>query len=124
MHVLGIALLVGAIVLLDLRLLGAWRTIPVAAIARPAVTVAAIGLGIAFVTGPLLLIVQATEYVANPFLYIKFAAILVGLVNIAVLRFAGDWTDDGFAMRRGVAAALSLLAWLTALTAGRLIAYW
>ena len=121
---LGIALLVGAIVLLDLRLLGAWESIPVALIARPAVTVSAIGLAIAFVSGPLLLIVQATEYVANPFLYIKFGAILVGLVNIAVLRFAGDWTEDGKHIRRAVAALLSLIAWLTALTAGRMIAYW
>ena len=124
MHVLGIALLVGAIVLLDLRLLGAWRSIPVATIARPAVTLSAIGLAIAILTGPLLLIVQATEYVANPFLYIKFAAILVGLVNVAALRLAGDWTEEGRHIRRAIAAVLSLLAWLTALTAGRLIAYW
>ncbi len=67
---------------------------------------------------------QATEYVANPFLYIKFAAILLGLVNIAALRLAGDWTDE----RLGAAAAgrgsSPSLAWLTALAAGRLIAYW
>ena len=38
---------------------------------------------------PLLFIVQASEYVANPFLYVKFAAILVGLVNVAALRLGG-----------------------------------
>jgi hypothetical protein len=122
--VLGIALLVGAIVLLDLRLLGAWRATPVAAIARPAVTVSACGLGLAVLTGPLLLIVQATEYAANPLLAVKFAAILVGLANVAALRLVGDWTDDRLARRRGAAALLSLAAWLTALTAGRMIAYW
>ncbi len=110
--------------LLDLRLLGAWRALPVAAVARPAVTVAASGLAIAILTGPLLLIVQATEYAANPFLYVKFAAILVGLVNVAALRLGGDWTQEGHHVRRGVAAVLSLLAWLSALTAGRMIAYW
>ena len=124
MHVLGIALLVGSIVLLDLRLLGLWRSVPVATLARPAVTVSVAGLVVAIASGISLLTVQATEYVANPFLYIKFGAILVGLANVAVLRFAGDWTDDRFARRRGVAGALSLLAWLTALTAGRMIAYW
>jgi hypothetical protein len=51
-------------------------------------------------------------------------AILLGLLNLGLLRRAGDWTQDRFARRRGVAAALSLAAWLTALTAGRLIAYW
>lgn len=95
-----------------------------AALARPAVSVAATGLVLAVASGICLLSVQATDYVPNPFLYVKFGAILVGLANLAVLRLAGDWTDDRFARRRGWAGALSLLAWLTALTAGRLIAYW
>ena len=124
MHVLGIALLVGAIVLLDLRLLGLWRGVPVALLARPAVAVASAGLAIALVSGPLLLIVQAAEYAANPFLYIKFGAILVGLANLIALRFTGDRTDDRFARRRGAAGFVSLVAWLAALTAGRMIAYW
>ena len=124
LHVLGIALLIGGIVVLDLRLLGLWRSVPVAMLARPAVSVAAAGLGVAVVSGPVLLIVQATEYVANPFLYVKFGAILLGLANVAALRFAGDWTDDRLSRRRAWAGLLSLLAWLTALIAGRLIAYW
>ena len=65
---LGIALLVGSITVLDLRLLGFWRSVPVAMLARPAIAVAIAGLTLALTTGPLLLIVQATEYVANPFL--------------------------------------------------------
>lgn len=121
---LGIALLIGAIAVLDLRLLGLWRSVPVAMLARPAVTVATAGLAISLVTGPLLLIVQATEYVSNPLLYVKFGAIVVGLINVAALRLAGDWTDDGLTHRQRWAGLLSLLAWLTALTAGRLIAYW
>jgi hypothetical protein len=124
LHVLGIALLVGSIVLLDLRLIGLWRRLPVAMLGPPAVAVAATGLGIALVSGAALFIVQATEYVANPFLYIKFGAILVGLVNVAVLRLAGDWTDERFGRRRRWAGLVSLLAWLVALSAGRLIAYW
>lgn len=121
---LGIALLVGAIAVLDLRLLGAWGRVPVAMLGPPAVAVASAGLGLAILSGAALFAVQATEYVANPLLYVKFAAILVGLVNIGVLRLAGDWTDDRHARRRAVAGLVSLVAWLAALTAGRLIAYW
>ncbi len=121
---LGIALLVGAIAVLDLRLIGLWRSVPVATLARPALAVAIAGLALALVTGPLLLIVQATEYVANPFLYLKFGAILVGLLNVALLRLASDWTDERRVRRQRWAGLLSLLAWLTALTAGRMIAYW
>jgi hypothetical protein len=111
-------------VLLDLRLLGAWRAVPVAVLGPPAVAVAATGLGLAIVSGGALFVVQATEYVANPFLYVKFAAVLVGLVNVAALRLAGDWRDERLDLRRRWAGLISLLAWLTALAAGRLIAYW
>lgn len=121
---LGIALLVGAIAVLDLRLLGLWRAVPVATLAPPTVRVAAAGLALAALSGAGLFVVQATEYVVNPLLYVKFAAILLGLLNILALRLMGDWTDDRFARRRAAAALVSLLAWLTALTTGRLIAYW
>ncbi|MGZ8287524.1 MAG: DUF6644 family protein [Allosphingosinicella sp.] len=125
LHVLAIALLVGSVMVLDLRLLGLWRSVPVAALARPTVAVAAAGLALAILSGAALLSVQATDYVDNPFLYAKFAAILVGLANIAILRWAkGAWTDDRHAPRHVWAGLLSLLAWLSALAAGRLIAYW
>ena len=121
---LGIALLVGAIAVLDLRLVGLWRSVPVAMLARPTIAVAATGLAIAVPSGAALLTVQAGEYLANPLLFVKFAAILVGLINILALRMAGDWTSAGRTKRQAAAGLLSLMAWLTALIAGRLIAYW
>ncbi|MGZ8311052.1 MAG: DUF6644 family protein [Allosphingosinicella sp.] len=125
LHVLGIALLVGAIVVLDLRLLRVWRGVPLPTLAGPAVTVASAGLCVAIPSGAALLTVQATEYVANPFLYGKFAAILVGLLNVAALRLAGrEWTEERFARRQVAGGLVSLVSWLAALTAGRLIAYW
>ena len=123
-HVLGIALLVGAIVVLDLRLLGAWRAVPVAALAWPATTVAGTGLALALVTGAALFTVQAEDYAANPFLYVKFGAILLGLVNLAALRWAGGWRDGKRPVYAALAGGLSLLSWLVALVAGRLMAYW
>lgn len=121
---LGIALLVGAIVVLDLRLLGVWRAIPLAALARPTTTVAGTGLALALLTGAALFTVQAEEYAANPFLYVKFAAIGLGLVNLAALRWTRGWREERRQRRAALAGGLSLLAWLVALVAGRLIAYW
>ena len=77
-HLLGIALLVGAIAALDLRLLGFWPDTPVGSLARITVPVAAAGLALAILTGPALFVVQATEYVENPFLWTKFGAVAVG----------------------------------------------
>src|SRR5690606_28420167 len=66
-HVLGLSLLIGSVVLLDLRLLGAWRATPLSAIARPTVPLAGIGLVIAVLSGTSMITVNATEYFDNPF---------------------------------------------------------
>ena len=113
-HILGIASLFGAIVIMDLRLLGVWRRIPLAAFADTAAPVAACGLAIALVSGTGLLATKATEYVGNPFIYIKFPAIALGIVNALVVRRSAGWR----------ARASRELTAIETRTAGRLIAYW
>jgi hypothetical protein len=130
-HILGIASLFGAVLVLDLRLLGFWRDVPLRTIAQPTVPVAAIGFGIAVLSGVGLLATQATDYVGNPFLYIKFPAIGLGLVNVVVFSRLTAWkqhkTRDLSSREQttlAVFGGISLVCWLTAITAGRLIAYW
>jgi hypothetical protein len=84
-HILGVASLFGAVLVLDLRLLGVWRTVALPAISQPTVSVAAVGFAVAAISGVGLLATKATEYVDNPFLYIKFSAIGLGLVNVVAL---------------------------------------
>jgi hypothetical protein len=130
-HILGVATLFGSILALDLRLLGLWRSLPLAAIATPTVPLAAIGFVIAAVSGTCLISTNATEYVGNPFLLIKFPAIALGLINVAALHFLRGWRDrraqePAARDRRQLAAAgaVSLVCWLTAVGAGRMIGYW
>jgi hypothetical protein len=127
-HVLGIALLLGAIAVLDLRLVGAWPGVSMAALARATVPVAGAGLALALATGPALLAVRATEYVENPFLWAKFGAVAIGIANLGALHGSAAWRDGGEmprARRRlALAGGISLAAWLTAVSAGRMIAYW
>ncbi len=124
-HLLGVALLLGAIVVLDLRLVGFWPDAPVAPLARATVPVAGAGLALALLTGPALLAVQATDYAANPFLWLKFGAVAVGLANLAALHRSAAWRGGGGGRRRfAVAGGVSLLAWTAAASAGRMIAYW
>jgi hypothetical protein len=129
-HLLGIALLVGAIAALDLRLVGLWPGVPVVALARATVPVAAAGLALALSTGPALLAVKATEYVGNPFLWAKFGAVAIGLANLAALHGSAAWRDVGeggggrVRRRLALAGAVSLAAWVAAVSAGRMIAYW
>jgi hypothetical protein len=105
--------------------------VPLTSIAGPTVPVATAGFVIAAVTGVGLLATKATEYGDNPFLLIKFPAIAVALVNVAVVSSRPAWKAMGRreptpADRRtlAVGGAISLAAWLTAIGAGRMIGYW
>lgn len=130
-HVLGLSLLIGSVVLLDLRLLGAWRETPLAALARPTVPLAGAGLVIALASGVCMVSVNATEYYGNPFLLLKFGAIGLGLANIAVVLRLPAWRvkgerelSAGERRQLAIAGGVSLFAWLTALTCGRMLGYW
>ncbi|MEY4707277.1 MAG: hypothetical protein RJB58_1000, partial [Pseudomonadota bacterium] len=69
-HILGIALLFGSILLLDLKLLGAWRQMPLAALSGPTTFMARIGFAMAVCSGIPMLSVNASEYIGNPFLLV------------------------------------------------------
>jgi hypothetical protein len=130
-HILGVATLFGAILILDLRLLGAWRNVPLSAIARPAVPVAAFGFLLAAAAGLCMITTNATQYAGNAFLLVKFPAIALGLINVLVLSRLPAWRERREREPQGhgrtqlaVIGAISLLCWLVAITAGRMIAYW
>ena len=130
-HILGVATLFGAILVLDLRLLGLWHRLPLTTVATPALPVAVCGVALAFLSGICLLATNGSEYVGNPFLLIKFPAIALGLCNVIAISRMSGWRarrqrEPLPRERRQLAYAggLSLLCWLTAIAAGRLIGYW
>ena len=130
-HVLSVASLFGSVLVIDLRLLGLGRRIPIAAVAAATAPVTACGAALAFVTGSALLATKATAYVNNPFLLVKFPAIALGLLNVLVLNLLPAWKARGTrelsrAEHRQLAmmGAASLACWLTAVSAGRMIGYW
>jgi hypothetical protein len=130
-HIFGIATLFGSVLVLDLRLLGVWRRVPLAALATPTVTLAAGGFVAAVGSGLALITTNATEYVGNPFLLIKFAAIGLGVLNVIATQFSPAWRRRAAEppVVRGAAAlkiigGTSLACWLTAVAAGRMIGYW
>jgi len=130
-HILGVASLFGSVLVLDLRLLGFWRKVALRAISGPTVPVAATGFAIAVLSGVCLLATKATEYVGNPFLYIKFSAIGLGLLNVVVLSRLSAWKQHTTRelstcdqSRLAVSGGISLACWLTAISAGRMIGYW
>jgi hypothetical protein len=130
-HILGVATLFGSILVLDLCLLGVSRRLSLADLSRLTIPLSQIGFGIAAVTGVLMLCTNATEYIGNPFLPLKFGAIAAGLVNVAIVSRLTAWRDRGTReltsperRQLAVAGGTSLVSWLTAVTAGRMIGYW
>jgi hypothetical protein len=129
-HIAGLALLFGAIVPLDLRLLGAWRGVSLQSLARVLLPVALTGLALAAVSGLLLFSVSAAKYAAAPVFLAKLGLIAAALANALLLRLGPHWTlarlpgfADPPAARLRVAGALSMALWLAVILCGRLVAY-
>lgn len=129
-HITGLALLFGAILPLDLRLLGVWRAVPLAQLARVLVPVAMTGLALAATTGFLLFSVSAAKYAATPLFLVKLALIAAAVANALLLRRSADWTlariPEVTAEPTGrlkTAGLLSLGLWLAVILCGRFLAY-
>jgi hypothetical protein len=130
-HIVGIALLFGAIAPLDLRLMGVWSGVPLSVLSRVLVPVAAIGLSLAAVAGSLLFITKASEYVASAFFQAKMLMLALGLANVAAfhaLRRPREGRGSDPAPLSSVAlqrlhGATSLTLWLCVIVLGRLIGY-
>ncbi len=123
-HVFGIAVLVGAILPLDLRLLGFWPQTSRADLTRILVPVAVAGLVLAAATGPLLFAMRAEEYAALGIFRLKLVFVALGIAGALMLHRAYGLALDGASERRvAVHAALSLVCWLGALVCGRFIAF-
>jgi hypothetical protein len=130
-HILGVSALFGSLLLLDLRLLGLWRRVPVASIATAAVPVSRVGFALAAASGVCLIVTNATEYADNPFLLLKFPAIAAGLVNVMVLETLPEWRArrardpaSPESRRLAIMGGISLLCWTVAIASGRMIGYW
>ncbi|MGH6689110.1 MAG: DUF6644 family protein [Vicinamibacterales bacterium] len=130
-HIIGVSTLFGSILMLDLRLMRVTRHVPIDALARVSVPLAKGGFAVAAATGVTMLCTNATEYVGNPFLLIKFPAILLGVVNVGLISRLPAWRatrERELTAREDrqltVMGALSLASWLTAVAAGRMIGYW
>jgi hypothetical protein len=130
-HIFGISSLFGAILALDLRLLGMWRGVPIESLARPVTPIATAGFLLAVMSGICMLSTNGTEYAGNPFFAVKFSAIGAGLLNVGVVSRLPAWRARNAAplpmtgeRQLAISGAVSLVCWITAITAGRMIGYW
>ena len=125
-HTFGLALLVGANGLVDLRLLGFFRTMPLVPLKR-FFSIMWLGFWINATTGTLLLIAYPTKALTNPVFYAKLMIIGSAMWILTKLQkevFADTSVTETDMMARGATLAKwSLVLWLGAISAGRLLAY-
>jgi hypothetical protein len=122
-HVLGAALLLGAIATFDIHVLR--RAASVRVVARAVIPIATFGLVLQAASGFVLLSADAMPVVVNPAFQFKMAMLALGLLNVALFRWR-----FGTALKKDTPldgayglAAVSLASWTLVLLAGRFIAY-
>jgi len=127
-HYIGLSLLVGGIMLIDLRVLGMARGLPLKSMIGllPFVWV---GFAINVLTGSLLFIYGATSFGTNAAFLVKMGFLVLAGLNalafdLSVRRSGGAWVaaDRPPPSAKGF-ATLSLFFWLCVVTTGRWMAY-
>jgi len=127
LHLLGLTLLVGPIVLLDLRLLGAGGVFPLGAVSRTLTAWSVAGLLVLLPSGFALFAADAGPLLDNPALRFKLVAIALAIVNAVAFRWLwsnrlAEWDQAPPTFGR-LQALVSILLWLAVPVAGRMIAY-
>ncbi len=127
-HIAGLALLFGSIVVVDLRLLGLGRRVPLRALVDFAVPWTLLGFLLALCTGLMMFTAHAAEFLVQPVFMLKMGLVLAAGVNAAVLHTGPLRQAEGSPgatppARVRAAAGLSILLWLGVIACGRLLAY-
>jgi hypothetical protein len=132
-HIVGIALLFGSIAVLDLRLIGFSRNVPVRKLARHVLPWTAGSFLLIVPSGLMMFVAHASDFVSSPLFVLKMCIIMAAGLNAAVFhavtfRTADVWDSDE--MRKlppppsaRAAGAISLLLWVSVIACGRLLAY-
>ena len=127
MHSIGMAIMVGLVLVLNLRLVGMFSRIPYSALSK-LLGVAWVGFVINFLSGAALFIAQASVFATQASFIVKFLAVVIGAslagyMQPILSRDAAAWgTGTGPSNVRGLAMA-SLFVWILAILAGRFTAY-
>lgn len=126
-HTVGLGFLVGLNVAIDLRLLGAAPGLPLAPLRRLFPWMWA-GFWVNAVSGVALIVADATTKLTNPVFFVKMAFVLLGVLNMALLK--RRLFDDPVVLERALGtrharfiALTSLAIWIIATTTGRLMGY-
>ena len=120
-HIVGIALLLGNLVLLELRVFGRGAALSVKDLARLSLSVALCGFGLVAASGLLMFATQPAELLSNRVFTLKMLLLMLAGCNAAWFHGRGSLARlDGLARAQMLA---STVVWLAVVVCGRWIAY-
>ena len=128
LHFVGMALLLGSIGIIDVRILGFAKGLPVGPLHR-LLPLAFVGFGLNVITGIAFVCSDPQSYWIVPAFRFKLLLILLAGANalwfwISILQHVDEWGPDAEASRQAkIISAASLLFWVGVVTAGRFIAF-
>jgi hypothetical protein len=124
-HIVGIAMLFGGLLVFELRALGLGRGLPPALLARLTLTPALAGFGLCAATGLAMFAGQPGELLANPAFRLKLLLIALAGANALLFHVLGGAAalDERGGGRARLQCLLSLGFWLAVIICGRWIAY-
>ena len=126
-HTFGFVLLVGAVVVFDLRVLGFSKGLPLRALSRLTLPWCFAALLLALPSGLLMLSLHADELLSSRALQLKLGLVLAAAMNAAFFR-TGPWTTvpawdtaTPAPLAARVSAALSIVLWMAVLSCGQMV---
>lgn len=120
-HIVGIALLIGNLVLLELRVFGRGAALPVHDLARLSLSVALCGFALAGMSGLLMFATQPAELLSSRAFTLKMLLLMLAGCNAAWFHARGSLARlDGLARAQMLG---STVLWLGVVVCGRWIAY-
>lgn len=120
MHAVGMAMVLGVVVVTNLRVLGHVRDVPVLSYANLFPT-AWLGFAINLTSGIMLYVSHATEYTFQVVFMLKLGLLLLGGILMKVMMNFIRADKDQFQIK--VISAICLASWVGAVITGRLMAY-
>ena len=121
LHIVGIALLLGNLVLLEIRVWGGAAALPLPALARAALPLVLAGFGLCAASGLLMFASQPLDLLANRAFVVKMGLLMAAGSNAAVFHARGGLQRLDLIAR--LQTVLSLGIWLAVIIMGRSIAY-
>ena len=128
-HLIGLAFVVGAVAMLDLRLVGLSKSLPVSGLASHILPWVRMAFILVVISGFLLYMSDAEYYTFKVVFWVKIGLIVIAGLNAflfhrGIYKQVDNWNEDNAPPARArFTGSVSLLVWMGVIVAGRLLAY-